>query len=120
MGKTRYLAGQPTRPLRPLSRREGRSWGGSTERNTYGRRTQGSESGGRSVSGGGVAMRGTFVAIGTVPNATSICAKHFRRGSTGPGSVAVEPPSSLLAERALRDQRLHPRRHGGADQSADR
>ncbi len=56
----------PTRPLRRLRRREGRSWGGSTERNTYGRRTQGSESGGRSVSGGGVAMRGTFVAVGIV------------------------------------------------------
>ena len=75
--ETRYLAAHLTRPLRRLRRREGRSWGGSTERNTYGRRTQGSESGGRSVSGGGVAMRGTFVASGMIStspqSALNIC-----------------------------------------------
>ena len=83
VGETRYLAAN-RETASAVEEERGRSWGGSTERNTYGRRTQGSESGGRSVSGGGVAMRGTFVAIGMFPTSPQSVLNISQDGSCRP------------------------------------
>src|SRR3712207_1314629 len=80
---TRYLAARTDETASVVEEERGRSWGGSTARNTFGRRSQGSETGGRSVSGGGVAMRGTFVASRTIP--------------TSPQSVLNISPALVLA-----------------------